>query len=111
MGQCYEVTAKINPVNEAKFISKSQLFLQNERIDPACLTKAKYNSVDDIMEFLLVAHQRMYERKGDVYTAWFDASYGWEVIIDRWFDAVRETLSKGDYIEVWPDSGHWREEV
>ena len=111
MGQCYYVELKLNIDNEAKFIAAANWFMKN-RTDARFIDTYKPDSVDNIARIILVAQQNGFEKKDEgYYISEFDASYGWEGLLADFFTAVKHTLLKGSYITVYPDSGHWTEEV
>jgi hypothetical protein len=72
----------------------------------------KPDSVDNIARIFLAAQQNDFEIiDNNTYEAGFNASYGWEIVLDEFFTAVKPTLLKGSYITVYPDSGSWTKEV
>lgn len=39
-------------------------------------------------------------------TAGFDATYGWQEIMENWFEYVAPAMGEGTWITIYPDSGH-----
>ena len=96
MGMCYYVTAHLEPKDESaaekvlKEVLKKSLEAEGKSLD-------KYR---DLVEFLLAENS---EIDGYDYEAEFNASYGWDAVLERAYKALRPYLTDDSYMEVSAD--------
>lgn len=109
MGQSYYVDAKFDIKNEEEFIREGRKVFELPYVTP--IEENKKDTAEHLIETLLVKHQNCFEKNGNNYKTQFDASYGWEGLMCDFFTAVKGALNEGSYITVYPDSGHWTEEI
>lgn len=118
MGAAYLVNAKLKIKDPVKFVNDSKDCLLGED----CWDKEYENAienlrtVEDVMAFLLAAKQNtaryVVQQDGYVmYTSAFDASYGWEGILDGWFNDIVDDLDDGSYLLVDGDEQAWENVV
>ncbi len=109
MGQSYYVDAKFDIRNEKEFVTEGRKIFERSYVRP--VKENQKDTVEHLIETLLAKHQNGYSKDGDNYKSQFDASYGWEGLMEDFFISVKGALNKGSYITVYPDSGHWTEKV
>ena len=109
MGQTYYVNAKFDIKNEMEFVKEGRKIFERPYV--RAIEENKKDTAEHLIETLLAKNQNGYIKDGNNYRSEFDASYGWEGLMEDFFNAVKATLNKGSYITVYPDSGHWTEEV
>lgn len=122
MGACYAVTCKLkfNIQDEPKVLAKMKEQYQKDLGNGVdfCLDRysfTKPESVEDFMALYFVEHQDMYDfdrtvlKNGNViYLAksGFDASYGWEMLMEELFMNLGELLMRGSILDMYPDNDH-----
>ena len=111
MGQCYSVNLKINTNNEEKLIKAVQEYMESAYASFG--NKYKPDSIDNIAKIFLAEEYGANFCTFDdhEYTSDFDGSYGWEGVLDNLWKVMKPYLTRGSYIEVWPDDGSWRYEI
>ena len=109
MGQCYYVNAKFDIKDEEEFIREGRKIFEQPYVAP--IEESGKDTAEHLIETLLAKHQRGLAKEGNSYKSEFDGSYGWEAVMADFFKAVKGALNEGSYITVYPDSGHWTEEV
>lgn len=100
MGQVYDVTYSLcwiddeEKVNALKELSKH--------------IGRKFKSIDDVMAYLLTKNvEKTEEGKVQIYYAGFDASYGWESLLEECFDVMLPHLADESKFSCYPDSGYY----
>jgi len=117
MGAAYLVNAKLKIKDPEKFVadSKKALLKEDWWDDEYKEAIEHLGNVKDVMAFLLAAkqHTARYVKKDDfiLYTSAFDATYGWEGILDTWFNDVVDDLYDGSYLLVDGDERAWENVV
>lgn len=122
MGACYSVICKLkfNIQDESKVLAKMKEQYQKDLADGVgfCLDKysfAKPESIEEFMALYFAEHQKMYTfdrtvlKNGNViYLAksGFDASYGWEMLMEEFFMNLGELLMRGSILDMYPDNDH-----
>ena len=110
MGACYEVDLVIKTRKERELIENVNKYVAESNL--RFYDNIPANSIDDIAKKFLAAHQRMFDiYDTHSYSASFDATYSWELVLLELWDIMEPYLEPGSYIDVWPDTGHWTESV
>lgn len=109
MGQCYTVEAKLDFNNKADEESFCRIIREEVEVRNGISANfgpvGNMTTVFDCFKAVTIPGAVMY---GDVMTADFSASYGWEeVMVEIFYHAARR-LSDGSYIEIYPDDGMHR---
>lgn len=108
MGQTYWVTLQVKVNDEDNATKALQKYL--ERF--SWLSEMP-TTFEDCIKVMLAEHQHDFQKEMEddftVYKSGFDASYGWESVLDEMFKAMKPYVAKGSKITVYPDSGHWTE--
>ncbi len=107
MSATYWVEMKLNYDNEKNIVDAVAAFLRRNKWK--CKVPA---SIDEAVLWLLHGNEKnsQFEKNGQgSYSAGFNAAYGWEQVMYDVFQALKPSLKKGSKLEVWPDSGHWKE--
>lgn len=107
MGQVYYVDAKFDIKDEVQFVREGRKIFERPNVAP--IDEKEKDAAEHLIETLLVKNQGCFTKDGSNYKSEFDASYGWEGVLDDFFRAVKGALNKGSYITVYPDHGHWTE--
>lgn len=122
MGACYSVICKLkfNIQDEPKVLAKIQEKYQKDLGDGVnfCLEKysfAKPESIEEFMALYFTEHQKMYNfdrtvlKNGNVVyyvDSAFDASYGWECLMEQFFENLGSLLMRGSILDMYPDNDH-----
>ena len=115
MGQCYDVTALVMPIDEGKTVRKLQKFISsgsaNFRLDEHKgdgINGIFPDNLTDLLKITICERDVEINEAGEFETT-FKATYGWETEMYEMFEFIADTLKPGSYIEVWPDdSGDWK---
>ena len=114
MGQCYVIELKLKIQNEEAFLLLSQDLAGDLKLRRYYTEKANTDSVDGIAHlfFWTVDSEAIFTKHEAedfvLYSNAFNASYRWETVMQDWFIKVAPSLSRGSYLRVYPDSGHWK---
>lgn len=122
MGQTYKVEFKCITNKGDEIISAVKDYMEqavsnerarfNEIYEPVCL--------DNIARIFLAAHQGNFEKEDSVfdsgtytgiYSSYFHATYGWDAILEEFWNTIKKYLEQGSYIIVDSDSGSWKETI
>lgn len=107
MGQTYDVYLKLNIDSEDEIKRALRKYINENngtwvRFD---LDGKDLDDFDQLMQVFIT--DRGYQKYGDYdYQSGFDASYGWESILYKFFEVMTPYLKNDSYILVYPDSGH-----
>lgn len=122
MGACYSVTCslKFKKDDTQKVLQKMQERYQkdlDERVG-FCIEKYPFkepSTIEDYIDLYFVEHQNMYSFnvqdcpygviKYEV-TSYFDASYGWEMVMLQFFECIAELLIRGSVLDMYPENDH-----
>ena len=122
MGQTYNVHLKCITDKGDEIISAVKDYMKqavsnerarfNETYEPVC--------IDNIARIFLAAHQSNFEKEDSVfdsgtytgiYSSYFNATYGWDMILEEFWNTIKKYLDQGSYITVSSDSDFWTETV
>lgn len=112
MGQCYLVHAKFVAKNHKELRKAITNFIIDETF--AMFPGARSVDLYDTTTLIkcILPDQGDWEVAGDgTIATCFDASYGWEPLMDRFFKEIACTLESGSYIKVEPNTGWWKNEI
>lgn len=107
MGAVYNVYLKL------RYKDKKDVFkLARRYMESAAIFNTTPDTLDGIIRTILASHQNGFQKlsRGE-YASMFEASYGWESVLNRFFQSIRPALLMGSVIRVQPDNGCWEEEV
>lgn len=102
MGQCYSIYANMKTKDEAEVVRLARGFVE-ESSGYAHYSNADFADLAGMMENFFT--KDVSKSHDGVYSADFDASYGWESIMQDMFKAIAPALEDGSYLEIWPDHG------
>lgn len=112
MGQCYDVELKLKikdidslKDNINKYIDDNQGKGIRFTLDGLDRTK-----LSDLVRIFLTKRGMTIVNKFE-YISSFDASYGWESVLDNFFRIMVPNLNDGSYMIVDIDLGHWKDYV
>lgn len=113
MGQCYFVKLRLKYKDESLVIRAANDYISNASKKRTVFYDGYgFDTVKGIVKSILAEFQGGFEDKGDgMYESSFEGRYSWESVLSEFFMAIKPHLSKGSRIDVWPDHGHWSEEV
>ena len=110
MGACYSVDIKLKYKDKKKVINALNQYIENnkkrvmfhlfniDRTDLSALMKVILtDQIEDINET-----DNEFKAISD-----FEASYGWEIVINEMFNALSSTIENGSYIYIEPDNEHY----
>ena len=114
MGAVYDITLKIKFNNEQAVIDATRSFV-DANSDYARFSDVDYSSIISAIQIILPKRGFYLKEQTDNYVdcnCGFDASYGWESIMQDWFNYLVETSAVLDHstIAIYPDSG-WEKGV
>ncbi len=104
MGMCYSTYCKAICKDEGEVIRLAREYIHSAS------GYAKFNSSDfaDLDGMMKVFFTDSVEKDSDrTYAADFDASYGWENVMQEMFEAIAPALEDGSCLEVYADS--WKD--
>ena len=104
MGMCYSTCCKVICKNEEEVVRLAREYTL-DAAGHARFSSSKFTDLDGMMKYFFTANV---EREPDgTYTADFDASYGWENVMQEMFEAIAPALEDGSCLEVYPDN--WKD--
>lgn len=114
MGAVYDITLKIKFNNEQDVIDATRSFV-DANSDYARFSDVDYSSIISAIQIILPKRGFYLREQTDNYidcNCGFDASYGWESVMQDWFNYLVETSAVLDHstIAIYPDSG-WEKGV
>lgn len=104
MGACYSTSCKLVCKNEEDVIRLARGYIQDAS-GYARFSSSDFNNLDGMMEVFFT--NGVEKDRDGTYTADFDASYGWESIMQEMFEAIAPALEDGSYLEIYPDN--WKD--
>lgn len=113
MGQCYSVVAVLRPKDRAADVVKefAAFVREKEGAREARFVHPRhgFRSVTYVAGCLLASHQRNFDKMSKwMFSSGFDASYGWEVVLQDAFARIAPFLHEDSYIEMAVDEGRWK---
>ena len=106
MGQCYTVEAEFHfknndPTSFARRF-KEEILKRNGKGARFDLSRGDLNDPFDCFKILTSKNADKFE---NVWYADFNASYGWEKVLEEVFMAISKELDNGSWIDIYPDFG------
>lgn len=102
MGQCYSVELKLKYKDKQKAFESLLNYLIESKF--SYFNRDDIKEMDDAIEFLLT--NNVANTDDGVYYSAFDASYGWESVMQEGFESMIPYLKYGSKIVIYPDEGH-----
>ena len=107
MGQCYTVETNLkfknNDPSEFCAIIREEVANRNGK---SAFFSPELGAMDTPFEcFKILTSRNAHEWEDGVYSADFDGSYGWELVMIEVFKASAKGLANGSVITIYPDSG------
>ena len=106
MGAVYSVKLRLEYPDANSVISATRRFVDSTH--KAKFSDVDYSSIVSAIQIILPKRGFLLEQQLDNYIACscdFEASYGWEGIIYKWFESIAPALSDGSLIWIFPDDG------
>ena len=120
MGQCYYIEFRAKVKDEPAVVEALQSFFKtrnaNFNLENFASRGIGTNNFDDLMRIIFADFpgndfQQSEEDDFIIYSNGFDASYGWESVMDDAFTVMAPFLAEGSELFVEPDVGWWRKIV
>ena len=116
MGQTYTMTAKFSFKNSdaadfCRIIRERITLWQEEGLAVFGPSLDKLDLYDPLDCFKAVTNEEVYITDKGKWLVDFDASYGWESVIDDIFAHALRVTDDGSYVDVWPDNHYWGYEM
>ena len=108
MGQCYTVKAKFyfKDDDPTSFCNAIKAYVHAMDGDRANFGSYKESDFDTPFGCFSVICPNAYDY-GEYYCADFDASYGWEIVLEQAFRTGLKECDDGSHVDVYPDNGMW----
>lgn len=114
MGQWYYVELDLKYTDEKAVVKAANEYITSaeKKLNARFDKRYGFNTVSNIVKSILAEFQGDYYEEGNgLYTSSFDATYSWESVLAEFFTAIKHSLNKGSRIDVWPDTGHWSDNI
>lgn len=106
MGACYTVNIKMNGDRET-ILRALESAIRDEIEGGGCIITVDPAIKDPMERFMSALLPNMEQDEDGTYRADFDASYGWELVLEDIFSEVLKSCDPGSFIEVLPDNWGW----
>ena len=109
MGAVYDVVLKIKYSSEQDVISATKAFVEANS-GHARFSDVDYSSIVSAIQIILPKRGFNLNNQTDNSIdcdCGFDASYGWEAVMQDWFDSIAPVLKDGSEFKIYPDNGYY----
>lgn len=120
MGQVYDISLQFNgEPDEDEIVKKTIEYIANTkdhvRYSESDLQLSEQSTLLDALDVIFTDNigcgyygpegSRNLDTIPGRLTAGFDATYGWQEIMENWFEYVAPAMGEGTWLHIWPDSG------
>ena len=111
MGQVYDISLQFNgEPDKDEIVKKTIEYIANTkdhvRYSESDLQLSEESTLLDALDVIFTDDigSGYYDSEACL-TSGFHASYGWQEVMENWFEYVAPAMGEGTWIRIWPDSG------